>query len=445
MSARLLYRVLAVVVIGILALAPFHALLTTWAGSTFGAIDVWRIWKEMLLVLSIPFAIYLLGQDKGFRAWLVGSTFARLVWAYVALYVAAGVVAWFRGVVDGDALLYAYFSNLRFLVFFVIAALVARRVPWIRRRALVVVLIGGGVVVLFGLAQLLVLPYDALTFFGYGPDTIPAFQTVDEKLEYQRIQSTLRGANPLGAFLVVYLGLLAAYIGRFWRRWWYWGLMLATVAVLFFSYSRSGYIGAMITLSLLGAMQLPHSMRRLVAIIGAILLLVGAGTVFMLRDNAVIQNTLFHTDETSHSSISSNESRLRALQQGVNDLVNEPFGRGPGTAGPASTRNEGGARISENYFIQIGQEIGWPGVILVSSIMAYAGLLLWQRRSDPLARALIASLVGLTVVNLVSHAWTDDTLGLMWWGLAGIALGGYCCTSTHDSDSGRRPVVHSTT
>jgi hypothetical protein len=50
------------------------------------------------------------------------------------------------------------------------------------------------------------------------------------------------------------------------------------------------------------------------------------------------------------------------------------------------------------------------------------GYLLWTRRADPLALSLLAALAGLTVVNLLSHAWADDTLTYVWWGLAGIAM-----------------------
>jgi hypothetical protein len=39
-----------------------------------------------------------------------------------------------------------------------------------------------------------------------------------------------------------------------------------------------------------------------------------------------------------------------------------------------------------------------------------------------LPQILLASLAGITFVNLLSHAWTDDTLAYLWWGLAGIAL-----------------------
>jgi hypothetical protein len=47
---------------------------------------------------------------------------------------------------------------------------------------------------------------------------------------------------------------------------------------------------------------------------------------------------------------------------------------------------------------------------------------LWYRRSEILARFLLASLAGITFVNLLSHAWADDTLAYLWWGLAGLAI-----------------------
>jgi hypothetical protein len=47
--------------------------------------------------------------------------------------------------------------------------------------------------------------------------------------------------------------------------------------------------------------------------------------------------------------------------------------------------------------------------------------------------SLLASLIGISFVNLLSHAWADDTLAYLWWGLAGIAIG----TGTK-SESGKR-------
>ena len=102
--------------------------------------------------------------------------------------------------------------------------------------------------------------------------------------------------------------------------------------------------------------------------------------------------------------------------------MREPFGRGVGTAGPASVYNRGKGRVAENYFIQIGQEAGWIGLMLFLLINAGVGYLLWVRRADPLALSLLAGLIGLSFVNLLSHAWSDDTLAYVWWGLAGIAM-----------------------
>ncbi len=108
----------------------------------------------------------------------------------------------------------------------------------------------------------------------------------------------------------------------------------------------------------------------------------------------------------------------------MDDVLSEPLGRGIGTAGPASVYNRpaGETRIADNYFVQITQEMGWAGLILFMSIYALVAKGLWLRRKDNLALALLVSLIGLSAVNLFSHAWTDDTLAYIWFGLAGIAL-----------------------
>ena len=47
---------------------------------------------------------------------------------------------------------------------------------------------------------------------------------------------------------------------------------------------------------------------------------------------------------------------------------------------------------------------------------------LWARREDTLALALLASFLGLIIVNMLLEAWTDDTLCYLWWGMAGIVI-----------------------
>jgi len=154
-----------------------------------------------------------------------------------------------------------------------------------------------------------------------------------------------------------------------------------------------------------------------------VLVLLGALTVLVFHHSTRFENFVLHTQTHSAVKATSNEGHFTAFKQGVSDLWHHPLGEGPGTAGPASFyNNHCPARIAEDYFIQVGQETGWLGLGLFIVINIGVGYLLWTRREHPLALSLFASLIGLTFINLLSHAWTDDTLAYVWWGLAGIAM-----------------------
>lgn len=426
MSNRRLYSVadvLARLYLVILVLLPFQALLTTWVGSAVGRLDAWRIWKEVLIFASSVVVVWLLVAQRDVRRWAFRGWLAWLVLAYVGWGITGGLVALATGRVSGDALVYGIFADLRFPAFMMLVAVVARTSPMLNcqwRRAIIGALT---VVVAFGLMQL-VLPADFLRHFGYSPDTIPAVQYVDNKPEYPRLQATLRGPNPLGAYLV--LGIAATLsIGIASKRKRYGLIVLGSVVVLAFTYSRSAYLGACIAVAvavwLLAARG--HWQKRFI-IIAAVAAVVGAAAVVALRNNDTVQNIAFHSDEHSMSAESSNTGRARSLASGMDEVLHKPLGQGIGTAGPASMRNtKQPARIAENYYIQVGQEMGWVGVGLFMAIQAVLLARLWPLRAAPLGAALLASWCGLLLVNMLSHAWADDTLGLLWWGLAGIALG----------------------
>lgn len=151
--------------------------------------------------------------------------------------------------------------------------------------------------------------------------------------------------------------------------------------------------------------------------------LVTVGLTWQLQNNDTLQNTLFHSDENSTSQQSSNQARSNALTTAAQEVVRQPLGQGPGSAGPASFRNEvSPPRIAENYYLQIGQEVGIVGLAVFLLILVLVARNLLQRRRYVLAQILLASLAGLTVVNVLSHAWTDDTISLLWWGFAGAVM-----------------------
>ncbi len=405
-----------------LVLMPFHALLTTWAGSNFGHLDVFRVVKDFIILGLGVYAITLLIKNKSFARRFFDTWLVRLIMLYAVLFVGYGIVSLVTHSVSPSAVLYAWVINLQYLWFFVTVWVIAVHDSWFLEVWAHLLLIPAAIVVGFGLLQRLVLPADFLRHFGYGPDTIKPIETVDQKLAYRRIQSTLRGANPLGVYLI--LPILAAVAAT--KRYRVIGGVLLVVSgtVLFFTYSRSAWIGLLAGVATLAWFYIPTKKWRLIAVTAvSVSMLCAAVVTWQLRNNDFVQNTLFHSDETSQASVSSNSARASALMNGLRDVSRNPLGNGPGTAGPESFRNtKSPARIAENYYVQIAQEIGLLGVVLFILINLFLFQGLWFRRHRALPTILMASFVGISLVNLISHAWADDTLGLVWWGFAGIAM-----------------------
>ncbi|MEO6513713.1 MAG: O-antigen ligase family protein [Candidatus Saccharimonadales bacterium] len=422
-----LLQIITGLCIAILLLVPFHALLTIWAADNFGHYTTWRLWKEFLLVIAALLGGGVLLLDVELRRSFARSWLLRLIGCYALLVLIAGVVAYTRHAVTRTAVLDGIILDLRFLLFFTVTWVLTKKTSVLYMNWRKLLLGPAVVVVLIGVLQRFVLPIDFLRHFGYGPNTIDPYETVDQKRAYVRLQSTLRGANPLGAYLVVVLTAMATLVTRVKIRWHkaLWIVVgLLSLLVLFFTYSRSALLGAVISVAILIVLGLRNrpQLWRLGAVVIILILLAVAGSFAMLKDNDRFQNTFFHTDEHSHSTESSNSGHVQALRNGLEDITRNPLGSGTGTAGPASAHNDGQVRIAEDYFVQIGQETGVIGAGLFIAICVTTGLALARRERDSLARVLLASLIGISVIGLFSHVWTDDTLAYLWWGFAGVAL-----------------------
>lgn len=421
------YRVLTLVTsltMLIILIMPFHAFLTVWGSSLLGHYTAFRLWKEALLLICIIGALYLVMTDGKIRSHTLTRRLVWLIFAYVAVNVVWGLVALHQHTLTAKALGYGLIVNLRFLIFFLITWSVALRSSRLRRSWQWLVLAPAAAVVVFGLLQALVLPHNFLSHFGYGPNTIVPFETINNNAQYIRIASTLRGANPLGAYIMVPISLLAGLLITGRRSWPYVSLFAGCLLTLFFSFSRSAWIGAALALTIISIHYLDRKYvkQAVLAAICVVVLSMAVFTVFEWHHNTRFQNIFLHTQTHSAVKATSDQGHIAGLRAGTHDLVHQPFGRGPGSAGPASVYNVGSPRISENYYLQIGQETGWIGLILFTLINIGVGYILWLKRQDPLALTLFASLIGLTFISMFSHVWSDDTIAYIWWGLAGIAM-----------------------
>ena len=329
----------------LLVLVPFFAPISIWPASNFGHYVLFRLWDEVLLAIAA--IVVLITQLKqpakimrtGVAKWVIGLSIA-----YALFELVIGSIALFNHQVSKTALGEAWILNFRLLVAFWLGVYISNFSTWIRDHWQQILLIPAAIVVVFGLLQVFVLPNNILQHIGYGPQTIKPYETINNNPHYIRILATLRGANPLGAYLVVVIGFLSVVllkaktlkmrilVGIF-------GVM--SLAVLYYSFSRSAWIGAVLAVIVVVFVSLHSRRLQRYALFGFLaLLLVGVLGIIGAQHSKRLDNIFFHTQNHSSSPISSDQAHFTAMKQGLIDVIHQPLGGGPGTAGPASYHNK---------------------------------------------------------------------------------------------------------
>lgn len=406
----------------ILVLLPLHAFISTWGGTAFGPLLIWKSWKEVVLLMLLPLVVLYLFLRPDVAKVLWGRWVNKLVVLYFLVHGALAVVS----PAGRDALLAGLAFNLRFLAIFLLAQLIVASnnpvvhklkkaiIPWVLLTAIVISLLA--------IAQITLLPPDFLAQFGYVKDvTIAPYVLVDQNPDALRAFATLRGPNDLGAYLLLPLAVaLAAVIDE--RKNILAGLALGLGGVaLALTGSRSAWLGAAVMLGMLLVLWLPPKrLAKLALWAGVPTVLVGALLLWLATTVPSLRLAVFHSSPGDSSLLEgSSEKHWQASYDGARDALDKPLGQGVGTAGPASYYGDK-PKIAENYFVQIAQEVGLPGLALFIAINLLLAAQLWRTRHELWPKLLLASLAGLTVVNLFLHGWVDDPTAMTWWALAGL-------------------------
>ncbi len=411
---------LVVVFAGIVVHAPF----SVYFGTVFPdqALLI-KSWKEIVMLLLVPLAIYIVTKHRLWREFSQDWIF-RLLIAYALLHVAL-VGLLYTGAQPTMA---GMAIDLRYVLFFGLVYTLIRAAPQYRA-VLLRIVVGGAVLVLgFATAQLF-LPADLLSHIGYSETTIQPYLTVDKNPDYIRVNSTLRGPNPLGAYAAAALALIAAFVVRQGKqlkdinlRWSIaWLTLLGSVA-LWVSYSRSSFLALLLALiavvSLVGIKRIPPRMALIggvgTAIVVAIALVVAQQTHF-------ISNVILHENPEGGSAVSSNDGHVESLVVGVQRLGEQPFGGGVGSTGSASLF-AGDGIIIENQYLFIAHETGWLGLALYIGIFGLLMWRLWGQRRSWLGLGVFAGGLGLAFIGILQPVWVDDTVSMVWWGLTAIAI-----------------------
>ena len=411
--------------LAVLLLIVVHAPLTVALGSVWPEqATILKAWKEVLLAVLAVGAVGLLTRRKLWHPVLRSSPLVLLALTFIDIHLLLAVL---RGGIS-EPVVAGLIIDLRFVVMFLLTYVLVL----VRPAALMNVLktIGAGAVVVlgFGLLQITVLPDDALSRLGYSTETITPYTTIDRNPDFVRINSTLRGPNPLGALAVVYGTLGLAYLLKRYatasaaRRYIAIGGLAATVAVLFASFSRSAYLGLVAGVAAVAVGSYRLSKRLLLGTAAGVLVVAIALGAVSTTD--WFSNVILHEDPESTVIAKSNDGHLASLGDGFGRLLTQPFGAGVGSTGSATLYDDDTSNdtIIENYYFFVAHESGWLGLATFLGLFVMVMMELWRRRAGWPALGTFGAGIGLGLIGLLLPVWADETVALIWWGLAGALI-----------------------
>lgn len=425
----LFYSALALIVY-----MPLHVFIVQSASLLTGGLDVWKAGKDVFIALLVPTLLYVSYRKKLFQI-----SFFRWFIILGAVYTLLHVLYLLFDASDHNpSTILATAYNTRLLAYLLLGFVVGSFKKGERYLKYLVTasVITGTIVAAFGVAQYF-LPHDMLESVGYSVERgIKPMFFIDDRPELPRVMSTLKDPNSLGAYLIMPI-LFTGYALRSksantllfirpFRRKVLAAMLSIQLLALWFTFSRGALLGLFLsvgTLILLSKRREAFNYTKkyaLLIILGA--LIIGGG-LYGLRNTQIVQDYVFHA-AVSTNEADPNQKRLDLQEEAIGDIVDEPEGHGPGTAGLVAIRNPQAGLLTENYYLQIAYEVGWLGITLFISILVLlAKVLLRQSRNNIYSRVVLSALVAYGFYSLLIHFWSNEAVALQWWLITGAVIG----------------------
>jgi len=451
------HRLRESLVLLLIGLLPFNALLVTAgtkliAGPGNAPLTVLALWKEVLLavILIIAFAEWISDRDEGGSRWRFDDI-DLLIFGLVVLSV---IISAINHVPPKE---YAFGFKYDFVP--LIAFFTLRRVSWSEKflkNVSAVLILAGVIVAVYGMFTLF-LPERFFYALGYSdlhslylPDKpLAAFQYL-ESGGWRRMQSVMSGPNQLGIWLLIPLSvsliwvsrrnvarcsLLVARCGTPWR------VLTGVIGLaILLTFSRSAWIGAAAIMVAVfkSANKIKFASFHVFTFAGLLLI---AGV--LIKPDALVR-------------LSSSRGHLVRPLEAVMAIWEHPFGQGLGSAGPASNRvsdtcvrlrpqddpswaNDrsdlcvflGSTQVQpvdrvckcpnlpENWYLQIGVELGAVGFVMFITLVCFVLRKLKMSQNSPVFLAFL----GVSIAALFLHAWEDSAVAYTVWMLvAGMGV-----------------------
>ncbi len=465
----------------LIALLPFHALLVTvltkWiVGPGHSPLGVLAIWKEGVLGVMLCIAVIELATSYQLRAARKFFKIDVIDALIIGLLILGTAVSLFN--TQYSILNTQFIYGIRYDFIPLIAFLILRRVSWSEWFMSLlpnVLYYTGFAVVLYSLCSRF-FPIEWFTWLGYSdlhslylPDgPLAAFQQIGDS-GIRRLQGPMSGPNQLGLWLLIPLSVGLVRLRKAWgkpEQWRFAAYTFAVGLVLLFTFSRAAWIGAAVIIGIVLWPVIKSMSRR--AVIGLL-----CSTLCFLVLVLVLFPSVILRAASSRGHI---ENPIKAVQM----MISHPLGLGLGTAGPASNRTsdacvmlEAGSDASwakdrpdlcvfvadaqvqpplpsgelrptgqpigrtchcpflpENWYLQIGVEMGWIGLGLYLALVIIVLQKLRARRSPSVADEVgsiinyqLSIFLALCIAALFLHAWEDAAVAYTTWILIASTFG----------------------
>lgn len=421
MCAQALIKLRSALLIILIIVSPFHAFFITWIKSM--PLSVWRevIVAAIVLIIVIEFII------KNYS--LLFDSLDFVIFAYFLL-----ALLWLPLQLDSQT---QWLLGMRYDVMPFVFLAAVRHVEWPKKELLWrVALITSGVVLIFGLLHALILPQNFLTHFGYSQNqstyeqgiAISSCQYLEHTDRVCRATSAFGGPTRYGTYVLLTIGLLIGWYGiaahgGIRRR----NQILAALFVLLalangiLTYSRSIWI-ALISVGIFAFFWFVPQKKLLKIIAAGFAALITGALLWLLFSFMQKQmpwspppfiKTIFvrETSSGEHAAL---------FIKGLQTVREHPLGIGLGTVGPASIRFE--KFLTENWYLQIADEMGIPGLLLFLAILFLLGKKLLAKRGNLSSVGLFIALLGISIAGLFTHSFEETSTMLILVAFIGMQL-----------------------
>ena len=422
----------------LLGFLPFHALLVTVGtkmlmGPGHAPLLYLVLWKEILLGVILFIAIFEIYKQLAIGNWQLVRKLDSIDGLILALFILSIIVFYTQYNIRNTQYLYGF--KYDFIPLF--AFMILRRVSWsdqYKEVMLRLILVIAGIISIYGIFALYlsqeffsILGYSDLHSLYLSDGPLAAFQQIGGT-SIRRLQSTMSGPNQLGLWLLIPFSILV--VQRKHLEVWKYIVGIFVLVAMFLTFSRSVWIAGVFIVCIALWKQLPRAVFFKMVMIG------GFGIFLFLIFLQLISPSILQR-------VSSTKEHIARPLEGIRIMIEYPFGLGLGSAGPASNRISDTCtyfaknsdiswaenrknvcvfvdgvqkqplervcdcpKLPENWYIQIGIEMGILGFIL---FILFISLVIFTLQSSLYA---LLPFIGISIAALFLHAWEDSAVAI---------------------------------